>query len=130
MAAATAAAAPPIKSPADERNYRCVTLPNGLRALLISDRHADKAAAALCVKVGHTADPWHLPGLAHFCEHMCFLGSKTHPDEAEYKRYVKKSGGTTNATTFAERTMYFFTLNQQQLRGGAPLRPKAIHQPT
>ena len=72
------------------------------------------------------SDPWELPGLAHFCEHMCFLGSDAHPDEAEYKRYVKKSGGSTNASTSAERTTYHFTLNQQHLRGGAErAKPRA-----
>ena len=31
-----------------------------------------------------------MPGLAHFCEHMLFLGTEAFPDEAEYKRYVKR----------------------------------------
>lgn len=114
---AMAAPVTPIKSPADEREYRCITLPNKMRVALISDAKADKAAAALTVKVGHMSDPWELPGLAHFCEHMCFLGSEKYPDESEYKRFVKKSGGSTNASTSAERTTYHFSLNHEHLHG-------------
>jgi insulysin len=117
-AAVTAMPTTPIRSPADEREYRCITLPNQMRVMLISDGKADKAAAALSVRVGHMSDPWELPGLAHFCEHMCFLGSEKHPDESEYKRYVKKCGGSTNASTSAERTSYHFSLNQEHLHGG------------
>ena len=50
-----------------------------LQVLLISDPSTDKAAAAMDVHIGHMSDPAKLPGLAHFCEHMLFLGkiSKT-----------------------------------------------------
>ena len=56
------------KSPADNKEYRAMTLPNGLRVLLTSDPTADAAAAALNVHVGHFSDPDYLPGLAHFCD--------------------------------------------------------------
>jgi secreted Zn-dependent insulinase-like peptidase len=50
-------------------------LENGLEALLIRDEKTDKASAALDVKVGHLADPEDLQGLAHFCEHLLFMGT-------------------------------------------------------
>ena len=50
--------------------YRFVTLENGLRALLVSDRDADKAACSLDVAVGSMHDPPEFQGLAHFLEHM------------------------------------------------------------
>ncbi len=31
--------------------------------------------AAMNVHVGHFSDPENIPGIAHFCEHMLFLGS-------------------------------------------------------
>jgi len=37
---------------------------------------AERSAAALDVHVGHFSDPVDLPGLAHFCEHMLFLGEE------------------------------------------------------
>ena len=50
-------------------------LENGLEALVVSDPKADKASAAMDVKVGHLSDPEDLQGLAHFCEHLMFMGT-------------------------------------------------------
>lgn len=51
-------------------------LENGLEVLVISDPKADKASAAMDVKVGHLSDPEDLQGLAHFCEHLMFMGTE------------------------------------------------------
>ena len=56
------------KSFKDDREYRHIELGNKLRVMLVSDASADKASAAMCVKVGHFSDPEEFPGLAHFCE--------------------------------------------------------------
>lgn len=44
------------------------------QVLVISDPNATKSAAAMSVDVGAASDPDGLPGLAHFLEHMLFLG--------------------------------------------------------
>ena len=41
--------------------------------------HDDLAAAAMCVNAGSYHEPQHIGGLAHFCEHMLFMGSKKYP---------------------------------------------------
>ena len=64
-------------SPNDTNQYRYCTLSNGLRALLIHDVHAQKSAAALAVNVGHFDDPNDRQGMAHYLEHMLFLGTET-----------------------------------------------------
>lgn len=58
------------------RSGRLIMLENGMEALLISDPTTDKAAAAMDVKVGHLSDPEDLQGLAHFCEHLMFMGTE------------------------------------------------------
>ncbi len=63
----------------DKHQYRVLTLDNGLRAILVSDAEADKAAAAMDVRVGSLCDPDDLPGLAHFLEHMLFYSSERYP---------------------------------------------------
>lgn len=63
-----------VKRATDDRIYKAFTLPNGLRALVVSDATASRAAAALDVNAGAFADPPEVPGIAHFCEHMLFLG--------------------------------------------------------
>ena len=77
----------------DDREYRALTLPNKLEVLLVHDASADKGSAALDVNVGHFKDPAEFPGLAHFCEHMLFLGTEKYPDESEYNQYLNQHGG-------------------------------------
>jgi len=103
------------KSEQDRRSYRALTLPNGLRVFLASDPKADQAAAALDVHVGHYSDPDEVPGLAHFCEHMLFLGTKKYPDEGSLDSFLSKNGGQNNAFTANEDTTYFFSINQNAL---------------
>ncbi len=78
-----------IKSPEDQRKYRGLLFENGLKILLISDPTTDQSAAAMDVNVGCMQDPWELQGLAHFCEHMLFLGTEKYPVENEYKKVVE-----------------------------------------
>ena len=42
-----------------------------------------KAAAAVAVGVGSLCDPLEMQGLAHYLEHMLFMGSEKYPDENE-----------------------------------------------
>ncbi len=65
-----------IKSLGDKRDYKGLILNNGLKVLLISDPETDKSAAALDVNIGSMSDPRDLQGLAHFLEHMLFMGTK------------------------------------------------------
>ena len=100
----------PETGPGEGAEYRYLTLENGMGALLISDPRADKAAAALDVHVGAGADPEDRPGLAHFTEHMLFLGTETYPDPGEYKSFINSHGGSHNAYTSALDTNYFFNV--------------------
>ncbi|GKV20787.1 hypothetical protein SLEP1_g30857 [Rubroshorea leprosula] len=76
-----------------------------------------KAAAAMCVGMGSFSDPVEAQGLAHFLEHMLFMGSADFPDENEYDSYLSKHGGSSNAYTEAEHTCYHFEVKREFLRG-------------
>ena len=103
----------------DDRKYRRLVLPNSLQVLLIHDAEADKGSAAMDVNVGHFCDPEHLPGLAHFCEHMLFLGTEKYPDENSYSKFLNDNGGSSNAWTSMENTNYFFDVTHGNLLGDA-----------
>ena len=109
----------PIQSPNDDLEYRLLTLENELQVLLISDPDTPKAAASLDVMVGSGDNPPGRGGLAHFLEHMLFLGTDKYPDAAEYERYITEHGGSRNAYTSFEHTNYFFDVN-------APFLPEAL----
>jgi len=63
------------------------------------------------------SDPHELPGLAHFCEHMLFLGTEKFPDEDEYSKYLSQHGGSFNAFTSSEHTNYYFDVAPDHLVG-------------
>ncbi|KAG5514989.1 hypothetical protein RHGRI_036132 [Rhododendron griersonianum] len=76
-----------------------------------------QAAAAMCVGMGSFSDPFEAQGLAHFLEHMLFMGSTDFPDENEYDRFLSKHGGSSNAYTEAEHTCYHFDVKREFLKG-------------
>jgi secreted Zn-dependent insulinase-like peptidase len=104
-----------ITSPNDKRQYENFSLENGLQVLVISDPSTDKAAASLDVSVGSGNDPTSRPGLAHFLEHMLFLGTKKFPKAGAYQTYISEHGGMHNAFTAHDRTNYFFDVEQSAL---------------
>jgi insulysin len=103
------------KSPNDQREYLALTLSNKLDVLLISDPNSDKASAALDVYVGSANDPKEFLGLAHFLEHMLFLGTKKYPTPDEYQKFISDHGGSHNAFTSLEHTNYFFDIQNSFL---------------
>ena len=106
----------PQQSPNDTRAYRHLQLENGMRALLISDPEADKAAASLTVFRGSFDDPDARPGLAHFLEHMLFIGTEKYPEPDGYFKFIQAHGGSANAYTAAEHTNYFFDVQPEHFR--------------
>lgn len=100
-----------------DRTYRSLTLENQIKVLLISDPTTDRAAASLDVYVGSNNDPDEFPGLAHFLEHMLFLGTDRFPEAGEYQQYISTQGGNHNAFTAPEHTNYFFNVDPNGLKG-------------
>jgi secreted Zn-dependent insulinase-like peptidase len=61
--------------------------------LLVSDPAFNKSAASLEVQAGSLMDPEERQGLAHFLEHMLFLGNKKYPAVDEFSTYLESHGG-------------------------------------
>ena len=100
-----------------DRNYRRFLLPNQMKVLLISDPTIQHAAVSLSVAVGALSDPPERLGMAHFLEHMLFLGTEKYPEAGEYQRFVSRRGGYTNAYTTLDHTNYHFEINPTHLEG-------------
>ncbi len=103
------------KSPEDDKQYRYLVLDNAMKVLLVSDPSADKAGVSLDVNVGSGSDPDDWPGLAHFLEHMLFLGTRKYPESGEYQTYINTHGGTSNAYTSYANTNYYFSVGADYL---------------
>jgi insulysin len=96
----------------DMRKYKLIKLQNDLQVFLISDKNTTKCSASLTVGVGSFYDG-KIPGLAHFTEHMIFLGSKSYPRPSTFEDHLRNFLGYTNAYTEEERTTFFFDVEWQ-----------------
>jgi nardilysin len=76
------------------------------------------AAVALCIGAGSFQDhDYGIEGLAHFVEHMIFMGSAKYPKENELDQFLNANGGSSNAETECEYTLFFFDIVEEHLHG-------------
>jgi insulysin len=112
------ASVPPRQAaPNDQSAYRRFVLPNGMKVLLLSDPKLNVASAAVAVGVGSLADPPQRPGLAHYLEHMLFLGTEKYPSVEEFGEYLQRNGGYNNAYTARDRTNYHLEVRPEAFDG-------------
>lgn len=104
-----------LRSPNDDRQYRYIQLDNQMKVLLVADSTAEKSAASLNVHVGSFQNPAEREGLAHFLEHMLFLGTEKYPEAGAYQAFISEHGGEHNAYTSLEQTNYFFNVDSAYL---------------
>jgi len=95
----------------DKRITKTFSLKNGLDVLLVSDPDVHRSAAALSVGTGYLYDPKDKAGLAHYLEHMLFLGTKKYPAVGSYKKFLDSHSGGSNAYTSGNITNYFFQVS-------------------
>jgi len=53
--------------------------------------------------------------MAHFCEHMSFLGTSKYPQEEGFTSFLATHGGSSNAYTDSEDTVYYFDVNSDHI---------------
>lgn len=102
------------KSEKDLRVYETFVLDNQIKCLVVSDSEAEHSAAAVNVKVGSVHEPQH--GIAHFLEHMLFMGTEKYPGENEYSNFLTTHSGFSNAYTASENTNFFFKVASGNFR--------------
>ena len=106
-----------IVSPNDSREYRSLSLANGIEVLLVSDPQVEKSAAALSVGVGLMFDPMDYQGMAHYLEHMLFMGTEAFPEVDAYMNFMSENGGSRNAYTWLDITNYMFEIKNSAYEG-------------
>jgi insulysin len=109
--------AAPQKHPLDQSELRRFVLDNGIQALLISDPKFNKSAASLTVTVGSLSDPDERLGMAHYLEHMLFMGTVKYPAVDDYPNYISENGGWRNAYTTSDHTNYHFDIKHDAYEG-------------
>lgn len=94
----------------DDRELYGDTLNNNIKLAIIHDKNLIKSYVTVSINVGSFADPKEYQGLAHFLEHMLFMGSEKYPDEQYYFKRLNQLGGTANAYTDVMNTVYFLNV--------------------
>lgn len=117
------------KSEKDNRQYQAIRLDNGMTVLLVSDPQAVKSLSALVVPVGSLEDPNDHLGLAHYLEHMTLMGSKKYPEPDSLSEFLKKHGGSHNASTATYRTAFYLEVENDALQGAVDRLSDAIAEP-
>ena len=86
-----------------------------MKVLLVSDTQTTKSAATVYVRSGALNDPPEVNGIAHFCEHMLFMGSKKFPKISEFADWLSSNGGSRNAATGEDFTFFYFDVKNESL---------------
>lgn len=108
----------PLLNPSlQKRSIAKIRLENGIEAYIVSDPEAKHSGMSVGVKAGSWDDPKKYPGMAHFVEHVLFMGTETYPEENDYTRHITESAGIYNAYTSTDRTVYMFAVNHGGFEG-------------
>jgi zinc protease len=89
-------------------------LDNGLRVVLAPDTSRPVVNVQVWYHVGSKDERKGRTGFAHLFEHMMFRGSENVGPE-EHMRYIREVGGTVNAYTNFDRTVYWETVPSNHL---------------
>jgi zinc protease len=103
IAAGAAQAAPTPVAGADQIVAR--TLPNGLKVVVWPDHDIPNVAMYIWYRVGSRNERPGITGIAHYFEHMMFNGTRTRA-QGEFDRVMEASGGSNNAYTSSDVTVY------------------------
>ena len=90
-------------------------LENGLVVCAVEDRRAPLVAIAVVYRAGAGDETAREAGVAHFLEHMMFKGSERYP-AGEIDRLTRALGGSNNAFTSHDSTLYYFTFAADRWR--------------
>ena len=101
--------------PSSLSQHRRLRLANGLAVALLHDPELPQAAALVRIGAGSHQAPRAYPGLAHFLEHLFFLGSHRYPAPDGLMPLVQRLGGELNASTRETTTDFFFALAPEHL---------------
>ncbi len=103
----------------EKRNITGIILHNKIKIVLISDKQINKSTCCVGIGAGYLQDEYE--GTAHFLEHLLFMGSEKYPESNEYPSYIQTCGGTFNAFTADNMTLYYLELDTSFFKKGVEM---------
>jgi hypothetical protein len=116
------AAAPSVVAAASLYDYKDITLDNGLRVVTLEDFSCPIVNVQLWYHVGSKNENPERQGFAHMFEHMMFRGTDR-LGPTDHFDLLRRVGGTTNAYTSFDQTVYHETLPRTSLNSPCGSRP-------
>ena len=114
-AAAVVESLPSLIPFSSRRDYKDLVLPTGLRVLLVHDKQAIRASAALTIgNAGQFDEPPAIGGLAHLTEHM--VSSTSQDDKIDFEDWLDDRDGGSNAYTGPSVVCYHFNVPPEVLQ--------------
>ncbi|HEX6240329.1 MAG TPA: pitrilysin family protein [Polyangiales bacterium] len=92
------------------------TLPNGLRVVVVPQRHLAGATLSVFVKVGPRYERLEYSGLSHFLEHMLFRGTRRFDSTYALSFASESLGGMIEAATYADFTHFQLSVPAEHAR--------------
>eukprot|EP00658_Telonema_sp_P-2_P064115 TRINITY_DN529_c0_g1_i12.p1 TRINITY_DN529_c0_g1~~TRINITY_DN529_c0_g1_i12.p1 ORF type:complete len:521 (+),score=146.89 TRINITY_DN529_c0_g1_i12:137-1564(+) len=87
-----------------------LVLKNGMGVNIIHNPDLEASSMAVSMEVGSWSDPDDALGMAHFVEHMLFMGTKQHPKPGNFDDFLSANGAQiSNAMTGSQSTTYAFS---------------------
>jgi predicted Zn-dependent peptidase len=93
--------------------FERTVLANGLRVVSSTMPHTRSVSVGLYVAAGSRYEDDEIAGVSHFLEHMLFKGTKRRPTAQMISEEIEGVGGSMNAATDKELTVYWAKVGQQ-----------------
>jgi len=118
-----------VGHPSSKDRLRQFTMENGLKVILEENKTAPVVALQIWVKIGSADERDEEAGMCHFIEHMLFKGTEKRKVR-EAAREIESLGGTINAYTSYDQTVYHITLASRYAETGLDILSDAIQHST
>jgi zinc protease len=109
--------------------FRQFSMDNGLKVILEENKTSPVVALQIWVKVGSADENDEEAGICHFIEHMLFKGTDKRKVR-EAAREIESLGGTINAYTSYDQTVYHITIASRYAEIGLDILSDAIQHST
>ena len=93
--------------------FERTVLQNGLRVVSSTMPHTRSVSVGLYVAAGSRYEHDEIAGVSHFLEHMLFKGTTRRPTAQQISEEIEGVGGSMNAATDKELTVYWAKVGQQ-----------------
>jgi predicted Zn-dependent peptidase len=104
-------------------------LENSAQFLLLPRKDRETAVLFAVFNIGSRQEIKEKKGIAHFCEHLFFKGSKKWPTALELSAFIESRGGQFNAFTDKEMLGFYVRVPSKHLEAGFQFLSELIQHP-